>query len=414
MATTDIRSTSALPTRPRLPGAYWLFVGGFALARSGAVVVPFMSLYLVTHLHHTPAEAAHISAAFGVGWLTGPLLAGMLTDRLGRRTTLQIALLGTALACLALGHARSLTALSAAAFAVGFFFDAPRPAVTALITDLLPADLRSRGFGRLYWAMNLGAAIASALGALLVDAHFSVLFLLDAAANILFALVVCAVREPARATVTDPKSPPRGGALTDMLRDTPFLSLCAITLGWLCVYQQMLFGLPLSMHRDGLPSSAYGIISLVNAACVLLFQPLFQPFIDRSSPVALCRWGALLTGAGMGAHLLTGHTLGYAAAAVVWTAGEVLFFGAAMTLVADLAPAHARGRYAGVWSCTLGLSALAAPQLAALALKFGGTATLWAICALLGATAAAACTALRPAIEARLRSAPRAPAPASV
>ncbi|MFD9488457.1 MFS transporter [Streptomyces sp. NPDC059991] len=72
-----------------------------------------------------------------------------------------------------LSQVRSRWALGGCAFAVGFFFDAPRPAIAALITDLVPPALRGRAFGRLYWAMNLGAAIAEAAGSLLVDGHFA-------------------------------------------------------------------------------------------------------------------------------------------------------------------------------------------------------------------------------------------------
>ncbi|MFE0062655.1 MFS transporter, partial [Streptomyces sp. NPDC059003] len=390
------------PVPARLPGTYWLLIGGFALARSGGVVVPFLSLYLVTHLDHSAADAAHISAAFGVGWLLGPLLAGMFTDRLGRRATLQIALLGTAGACLALSQARSLPALGAAAFAVGLLFDAARPAVTTLVTDLVPAPLRARAFGRLYWAMNLGTAIASVLGALLVKGHFAALFLLDGAASCLLALLVCAVRDPRPAPAAHRSRP----ALAALLRDRPFLALCAATLGWLCVYQQMLFGLPLAMRGDGLEPSSFGVIGLANAAGVLLLQPLLQPLVDRCRPVTVCTAGAGLTATGMGANLFADHLLAYTAATAVWTAGEVLFLGAAMTIVADLAPAHARGRYAGVWSCTLGLSALIAPQLAALAFTAGGSTALWIACAVLGAAAAAMCAALRPALDARRQPQP--------
>ncbi|MFD9488456.1 MFS transporter [Streptomyces sp. NPDC059991] len=193
----------------------------------------------------------------------------------------------------------------------------------------------------------------------------------------------------------------RPGRVAALLRDGPFMALCAITLAWLLVYQQMLFGLPLAMDRAGLSPRAYGVVCLVNAACVLVYQRLLQPLIDRVRPSVVCTAGALFTGAGMGANLLSRGTLGYAAEAGIWTLGEVLFFAAAMTAVADPAPAHARGTYAGVWGCTLGLSALGAPHLAAWAMDTGGNTALWSLCAALGAAAAAACVALRPAIEAR-------------
>ncbi|MFD9567366.1 MFS transporter [Streptomyces sp. NPDC059994] len=224
------------------------------------------------------------------------------------------------------------------------------------------------------------------------------LFLLDAAANVAFALVLGAVREPPRPPVNAVAGHGRG-AVAALLRDGPFMALCAITLAWLLVYQQMLFGLPLAMDRAGLSPRAYGVVCLVNAACVLVYQRLLQPLIDRVRPSVVCTAGALFTGAGMGANLLSRGTLGYAAEAGIWTLGEVLFFAAAMTAVAD--PAHARGTYAGVWGCTLGLSALAAPHLAAWAMDTGGNTALWSLCAALGAAAAAACVALRPAIGAR-------------
>ncbi|MFI1176723.1 MFS transporter [Streptomyces melanogenes] len=188
--------------------------------------------------------------------------------------------------------------------------------------------------------MNLGAAIAAAAGSLLADGHFALLFLLDAAANVAFALVLGAVREPAREPVGTAAGRGRS-AVAGLLRDGPFMVLCAITLAWLMLYQQMLFGLSLATDRAGLVPSTYGVVCLVNAACVLVYQPLLQPVIDRFTPSVVCTACALFTGPGMGANLLSRGLPGYVAAAGIWTIGEVLFFAAAMTAVADLAPAHA-------------------------------------------------------------------------
>ncbi|MFI1176724.1 MFS transporter [Streptomyces melanogenes] len=131
---THTPASAPVPPAARLPGPYWVLVAGFTLCRSGAVVVPFLSLYPVIHLHHSPAEAALVSVAFGAGWLVGPLVAGTFAGRIGRRTTLRVALASTAVSCLLLSQVRGRWALGGCAFAVGFFFEA-RPVIAALITD---------------------------------------------------------------------------------------------------------------------------------------------------------------------------------------------------------------------------------------------------------------------------------------
>jgi MFS family permease len=54
---------------------------------------------------------------------------------------------------------------------------------------------------------------------------------------------------------------------------------------------------------------------------------------------------SLVLSVGFGLNAWKGTAPGYAAAIAVWTLGEILFAPASMSLVADLAPAHLRGRY---------------------------------------------------------------------
>ncbi|MFD7954400.1 MFS transporter [Streptomyces ardesiacus] len=83
------------------------------------------------------SDAAQVSAAFGAGWAIGPAIAGWLSDRIGRRRTLLVTLSAVTTVYLLLPALHTLPALTAAAFAVGLLFDAPRPAVLALVADLV-------------------------------------------------------------------------------------------------------------------------------------------------------------------------------------------------------------------------------------------------------------------------------------
>ncbi|MET8816527.1 MFS transporter [Streptomyces sp. NPDC004549] len=380
----------------KAPAAYWMLVAGFTICRSGCVVVPFLSLYLVRQQHFSAADAAQVSAAFGAGWAIGPVIAGWLADRIGRGKTLLLALSAVTAVYLTLPTLQTLVALTVAAFAVGLFFDAPRPAVLALVADLVPEAARGRAYARLYWASNIGAGVAGGVGTLLADAHITALFYVAATSNGAFAatVLICKIGATPPSLALHPRGTTTG--YRAMLRNGPFLALTGLTLLYLCSYQQILFGLPVAMDRDGLNPSAYGIISLINAIGVVAFQPLLQPWIDRRTPLVVCAAGAIALGLGMGGNLGAQQSLiGYGFAAAVWSLGEVLFFSSVMTVVERLAPADARGRYTGIWASTMGTSALIAPLISSATLEAGGPELMWITSLALGVLAAVGLLALK-------------------
>ncbi|MGW6145702.1 MFS transporter [Streptomyces sp. NPDC055140] len=400
----DNRTTQSHPALLRVPAVYWMLVAGFTICRSGCVVVPFLSLYLVRHQHFSAADAAQVSAAFGAGWAAGPAIAGWLADRVGRRPTLLVTLSAVAAMYLTLPALQTLAALTAAALTIGLLFDAPRPAVLALVADLVPDQARARAYARLYWASNIGAGVAGAIGTALADNHITALFYVAAASNLAFAATVLIGKI---GTGPRPKAHTRRGVAVPavrgyraLLHDGRFLALCALTLLYLCVYQQVLFGLPVAMDRDGLNPSAYGIISLINAIGVVAFQPVLQPWIDRHTPLVVCAVGAITLGLGMGGNLGAQQSLvGYGLAAAVWTLGEVLYFSSIMTMVERLAPDDARGRYTGIWASTMGVSALIAPLISSAAIDAGGTELMWTTSLALGVLAAVGILALKRHID---------------
>jgi MFS family permease len=68
-----------------------------------------------------------------------------------------------------------------------------------------------------------------------------------------------------------------------------------------------------------------------------------------------------------------------------------------MSVVAELAPAHARGRYQGVSSLAWSAAAFAGPLAGGLALQYLGRSTVWLACAAVGTAASAGyATLLRP------------------
>ncbi|QKW20596.1 MFS transporter [Kitasatospora sp. NA04385] len=387
-AADHLPATAPPPAPARFPLAFWVLAAGFGVSRTGAVLVPYLTLYLVTSLHLSAAQAGTVLAVFGVGWVLGQPLAGAAADRLGRKTTIAGALAATAAAYALLARATTVPELMTLAAVIGLVFDAPRTAVGAWIADLVPAERRARGYGIQYWALNVGGALSGVVGGYLASSHITWLCAVDAATCTVFALAILALpggKRPAGRGGTNPSGQHQA------LRDGRLLAFSALSLGVLTVYQQMVYGVPLAIHADGLSAGVYGAVNVANALAVLALQPLLQPWMDRTAPLRVCAAGAAAIGLGMGANAFAHSTAGYVGAAVVWTVGEITFCVGAAAHVSSLAPDSARGRYLGIWGSAFGGSALLAPLLGAAALDLG-TGWLWAGSALLAALCAAALT----------------------
>src|SRR5205807_2131637 len=101
--------------------------------------------------------------------------------------------LGLTLGALAMVHlalARAPWHIAAAALLLGLLGDLYRPAVWAAASDLVPPEHRLRAFGFLYWAINLGFAIAAALAGALASSGYWILFAGDAATSLAMAALV--------------------------------------------------------------------------------------------------------------------------------------------------------------------------------------------------------------------------------
>ncbi|GAA5075117.1 MFS transporter [Streptomyces similanensis] len=380
-----------------LPGAFWVLWSGTLVNRLGAMVNPFLSLYL-SQVRDVPlGTIGVVLAVVGVGSVISQPLGGLLTDRFGRRAALTGGMLANAGSLLALGHAQSLAALTAAGFALGVTLDLFRPAAQALVADTVPAADRTRAFGLLLWSVNLGFSAAMVLGGHLADRGFSWLFWTDAAACAVFGLLVwCAVPE------TRPTAAERGagGGYRAVLADRAMLAFAGVVVLYAVVFQQAFATLPLVMARHGLSGDVYGTVMAVNGVVLILVQPLIGHRLARFDKSRVLATGFLLAAAGNALVAAASAGPAFASAVAVWSLGEVLVFAITAAVVADLAPPALRGRYNGLLGMAWGTGFLIAPLAGTRLLAVGAT-VLWLSCAALCATAALAQLALAPAIRRR-------------
>lgn len=383
-----------------LPRSFWVVWIGTVINRLGYVVEPFLALYLVRGRGVSVGVAGVLIACFGTGSLVSRPLGGMLADRVGRRTTIIAGMAGSAAGFIALGLAPTLVAIGIAAAVCGLAIDLYRPAVAAIVADIVPSEHRARAFGLLYWGLNIGVGVAAVAGGFLAQHSYWFLFALDAATCLGFAIVIA---------VGLPETRPSGhseeqGGYRAALSDGLLVALAGSALSSGIVYMQSFVTLPLVMSIHGLGPAAYGLAYVVNPVTVIVLQPVTIRWLSKQRLVFVFAGGAVLLGLGFFLTLFARSVPAYAATVLVWTLGEIAFNAVGPALVADLAPAHLRGRYNGVFGTSFGAAALVAPIVGTLTLQHLGEGWLWSGCLLASVISGGAILLLGPRIDARRAS----------
>ncbi|MFI1974843.1 MFS transporter [Streptomyces wedmorensis] len=375
-----------------LPPIVWTIFAGTIINRLGYLVTPFLVFFLASR-GVTGADTSYVLGALGAGNLLGPAVGGILADRIGRRPTMLIGLIGAASAQGALFLAPGVWTMAAAALLISAAGSTVSPAAFALLADAVDSDRRQRAYALFGWGVNIGTAVAGVLGGYLAAVGYWLLFAVDAGSMLLFALVVAVrLREPKRTPTTEAATDGIGYGV--VLRDRLALLLLPLFGVQLFVYSLTEVALPLAVHDSGLSPAVYGAMAAVNAVLVVALQPFATARLARLPQLAVQSAGSALIALGVALTGLADGIAGYTLSVVVWSLGEVVVAGIAAGVIANLAPAHARGRYQGAFSWTWGVARFAALTLGVATYTTLGPATLWWTALLAGATTAAATLAL--------------------
>ncbi|ADB33355.1 major facilitator superfamily MFS_1 [Kribbella flavida DSM 17836] len=388
---------------PKLPRAFWALWVCQLVNRLGSFVQPFLVLYLTQDRHLSPGTAGAVAAAVGAGSVVSQLVGGWLSDRIGRRRTMLIGFLGTAAALILLGSAGSLEMIAVTAFTVGLLGDLFRPAVQATVADLLDPRERVRAYGLLFWAINLGFSVSTVSAGVLASVGYSLLFWINAATSVVAALVIWRMVPETRPVLDEG---PRRSLLPVALRDTTFVLMILIQIGYATIYFQGYSTLPLAMAADGLPSATYGLVIALNGVVIVVVQPFVGRRLAAFDRPRLLAGSMLLVGLGFGIGAVVHSWWGYGLSVVVWTIGEIGFAAVIGAVFADLAPVDLRGGYLGLaGSMSFGLGSVIGPLIGTNALEHLGATATWLACAVLGVVLFLAQLGMSPALHARANAA---------
>ena len=318
------------------------------------VIVPFLVIYLHNVRGISLGLAGSIAAANGLAALVSGPIAGALADRIGARTTLVGALLVMSVAFSLFPliheawHAFLLNGL--AGIGSGAFW----PSQGTLLSALTPPARRAAAFAQQRVTMNLGIGLGGLTGGLIAStsnpSSFTLLFLVDAATFLVFALILT--------RVPSAKAPPaheqeRAGYRA-VFANRPFVAFILLNTAFIAASIAIFSELfpVFAKNQAGVSERGIGLIFFLNTLLIVLIQlPVAKFQQGKRRMAALATMGVLWSATWVlvlaGGLWLEGvaATALFAVAFAVFALGECLHGTVQGPLVSDLAPRHLLGRY---------------------------------------------------------------------
>ncbi|MDO0934192.1 MFS transporter [Streptomyces sp. DG2A-72] len=378
---------AARETVSGLPREFWWLWTSTLVNRLGGFVATFMALYLTLDRGYSASYAGLVAALHGLGGVVSSVGAGVLTDRLGRRPTLLVAQASTAVSVALLGFMHHPLAIAAVAFLVGMASNASRPAVQAMMADIVRPEDRVRAFSLNYWAINLGFAVSSMAAGFIAEFSYLAGFLIEAGMTMICAIVVFLKLPESRPERTAAEKAADDTGLGTVLRDGRFMGVVGLSFLVALIFQQGMVGLPVAMGEAGFTPADYGLAIAVNGVLIVVLQIPVTRYIEHRDPGRLLVISALLAGYGFGLTAFAGSVGVFALTVCVWTLAEIVNAPTQTSLVVRLSPVHGRGRYQGMYTMSWAVASLVAPLMSGVVIDRWGAEWLWGLCAVIGTAA---------------------------
>ncbi|MHA1584828.1 MAG: MDR family MFS transporter [Promethearchaeota archaeon] len=374
-------------TYNEFPPKFWvLILATFIDSLGGGLLFPFYALYVTEHFNVGMVEVGLLFSFLSAGGIVGSILGGSLSDKYGRKIIMLFGLIFSGLGSLAMGFVNQLHFFYLFAAILGLLGAAGRPARQAMVADMLPVEKRTSGYAILRVTSNLSVTIGPALGGLLITQGFLTLFIGDAIASSITAVIVFyKIPETKLETKLDSHTTKHKETFLEtmkgyshVLKDKLFMLFVVIASLVALVYMQMSSSLPVFLRdQHGFPANKFGLLLSLNAAMVVLFQFIVTRKISKYDPFKMMALGVIFYGIGFIMYGFVSNEIWFFVAMAIITIGEMMIATFSQSLVALFAPEDKRGRYMAVFSLKRTIPRLFGVIIAGLIMKTYGDYVLW-------------------------------------
>jgi MFS family permease len=332
-----------------------------------SMVWPFLVVYIGRELTLPLTLVTSLITINSLAALISSFFAGSITDKIGRKWSMVISLLGNGVALVAMIPATTYLQFAILMFIRGGIRPLYRVGSDAMIADLVPSEQRSDAYALTRLSKNVGVAMGPALGGVLVTSSYGITFSLAAGTAVFFSILIAlfAIETlPDAAKAAQEKIIDNLKAYLEIFKDKIFSSfILGFTLRQ--ISGSILWVLLGAYVKDnyGIPESLYGLIPTTNALMVVFLQLFVTRRTSGANPLAVMSLGTFLYGIGVGSIALGSGFWGFWVSMIIVTIGELMVIPTASTYTANKAPDNMRGRYMSLLALTWGAGSMVGPLL---------------------------------------------------
>lgn len=368
-----------------LSHASWMLALVMFINRCGAMVLPFLGIYMTQELGLSLEKAGVVLSCFGLGAITGSFLGGLLSDKWGHFNTQITSLVLCTPLYFILPLFKTPELLGAGIFVLSVITETLRPANSVAIMYHSRPESLTKAFSLNRMALNLGFSIGPAIGGLLAAISFQLLFYGNGiSAGLAALLFYFYFRNRKGRVVSTPKSDAPDAPVEKVIsrspyRDGPFLLFSLLCCFYSICFFQLLSTLPL-YYRDvhHLSESGAGLVLASNGLAVVLLEMLLVHIAERKLGTRRAIViGTLLCGLSYVLLNLCGaHWMLYFAMFVM-SISEILAMPFMATVAVSRSSEQTKGAYMGLNALSFSIAHVFSPFLGTRIAAAYGFETLW-------------------------------------
>jgi MFS family permease len=341
------------------PPQFWLLFWGMLLATAGASMIwPFLMIYVSEKLALPMTSVASLMTLNAATRLTASLIAGPVTDRVGRKITMIVGLAGMGVLYLAMIPAETIAAFAVLMALRGICNPLYRVGADAMVADLIPTRQRADAYALTRLSKNVGVALGPAVGGFVATQSYTITFFVAAGGLIAFSVLMAFFARETLPTVNreEQKQTSTIESYLQIFSDRPFMVFVgAFTLVQIASVMVWILLSVYTKENYQILENQYGFIPMTNALMVVILQVFVTRRTKRHRPLPIMAAGGLFYALGVSSIALGTNFWHFWASMIVVTIGELMIVPTATTYTANLAPPDMRGRYMSIFSLTWGI-----------------------------------------------------------
>jgi predicted MFS family arabinose efflux permease len=340
----------------------WLLSLVTFINRAGAMVIPFLSLYLINVENFNLPQVGWIMSCFGLGSLVGTFIGGKLTDTIGFYKVILASLFLGGVGFILLQFIDTFYGFCIGIFMLTIMTDAGRPAIFVAADTYSKPGNTTRSITLIRLAINLGFSIGPLVGGLIIaHINYTSLFWIDGLTCVMASFGVFLLLKPKKQKETNAEK-------TVVIKEgiPPYLNKLFILFFIIMVANSLAFVqyfsvMPVYYEKAHfLSEDLIGWLMFINGATIVIFEMPLIGWLDRKkiSKTMATFWGIFFLGLSFLVLNFTSWSGVLVIAMLLMTLGEMIGFPFSNALALEMAPKGRKGSYMAFYSMSFSIAHL--------------------------------------------------------